>query len=256
MNEPIKGPPALQECWEGFRHLLHMIETLFGDLFDGPHCVARRDALPAMTWLRDAECAARALLLAMAQTLVATLGVVVAPLRACLRKRRVAQKAEPQSRFALLTRVTRKSRLRVHLTFTPDWRRVRAEQRSEDGYQWRMFARRPANAHDRLDDAPPFLRLETKCEGPRRRVERLVDLAPAFVDRRALVRRFNGLVKILQDPAPSARRLARRLARDRHAVTVRTLARNASHPHGRPPPMDAFIRQCQALVLPRGADDG
>lgn len=254
MNEPMKGPPGLQECWEGFRHLLCVIETLFGDLFDGPHFIARREALPAMTWLRDAECAARALLLAMAQTIVATMAIALAPVRACLRKTRAH--APPQSRFVLQTPVRRKSRMRVHLTFTPEWRATRAAQRAEDGYNWRMFARPAANALERIADAPPFLRVETKGDGDRVHIERRVDLAHAFIERRALVRRFNGLVKIFQDPAPSARRLARRLARDRHGATVRALARTPTHPCDRPPPMDAFVRQCHALALPRGADDG
>lgn len=254
MNEPIKGPPGLQECWEGFRHLLFVIETLFGDLFDGPHFVARSDALPAMTWLCDAECAARALLLAMAQTIVATIAIVCAPARAALRGTRAHP--PPQSRFVVQTRVRRKTRTRVHLTFTPEWRAARAAQRAEDGYNWRMFVRPAAGALERIADAPPFLRVETKSDGDRVRVDRRVDLAPAFVDRRALVRRFNGLVKILQDPAPGARRLARRLARDRHGATVRALARTPTHPCGRPPPMDAFVRQCQTLAVPRGADDG
>ena len=240
----------MQECWEGFRHLLYVIETLFGDLFDGPHFVARREAIAAMTWLRDAECAARALLLAMAQAM----DVVLAPVRACLRKPRAH--APPQSRFVLQTPVRRKSRVRLHLTFSPEWRAARAEQKAEDGYNWRMFARPPAGALERLEDAPPFLRVETKGDGARVRVERRVDLAPGFIERRALVRRYNGLVKIFHDPAPSARRLARRLARDRHGATVRALARTPTHPCGRPPPMDAFVRQCQALALPRGADDG
>lgn len=254
MNEPIKGPPVLQECWEGFRHLLHIIETLFGDLFDAPAWVRREEALEALRWIRDAETAARALLLAMAKTIA----VVLAPLRG--KTRAAGTPASPartpaQSRFALLTGVRRKATVRVHRTATPRLAAARAEQRAEDGYNWRMFARPPAGALERLEDCPPFYRVETKGEGEIVRVRRTADIACGIVERAVLVRRFNGLVKVMQAPEPYARRLARHLARHRARTETRALARTPHHPHGKPPPMDAFVRRCQAAAK-EGADDG
>lgn len=251
MNEPIKGPPRLQECWEGFRHLLHIIETLFGDLFDSPAWVRRDEALEALRWLRDAETAARALLLAMAKTIA----VVLAPLRAHKRAAPPPTRATPQSRFALVTGVRRKSLVRVHLTPTPRLAAARREQKDEDGYNWRMFARPAAGALERLEECPPFYRIETKGDGEVRHVRRIADIACGIVDRRVLARRFNGLVRVLQTPEPYARRLAHHLARHRAKTETRALARTPLHPYGKPPPMDAFVRRCQAAAK-EGADDG
>lgn len=253
MNEPIKGPPVLQECWEGFRHLLHIIETLFGDLFDSPAFVRREDALDALRWIRDAETAARALLLAMAKRIE----IVLAPLRARTRATQTPPptKAPPQSRFTLITSVRRKSLVRVHEMPTPRLAAARADQKSEDGYNWRMFARPAAGALARLEDCPPFYRVETKSDGGVVHVRRIADVACGIVDRAVLVRRFNGLVNVLQTPERYARRLARHLARDRVKTETRALARTPHHPWRTPPPMDAFVRRCQAAAK-EGADDG
>jgi hypothetical protein len=90
-----------------------------------------------------------------------------------------------------------------------------------------------------------------------RRVRRVQDQACALVDRRVLVRRFNGLIQVLTAPEPRARRLARRLARDRAATITRALARTPRHPWRTPPPADALVRASQALLEPeKGADDG
>ena len=250
MNEPIKGPPVLQECWEGYRHLLHIIETLFGDLFDAPAFVRRAEAVAALRWIRDAEAAARALLLAMARTIA----VVLAPLRG--KKRAAREKTPAQSRFALVTSVRRKSLVRTHLTPTAQLAALRAEQKREDDYNREMFAREPANALARLEDCPPFYRIETKGDGAAvTHVRRIADVASDVVDRSVLVRRFNGLVKVLQTPEPYARRLAKHLARDRAKTETRALARTPHHPRLHPPPMDDFVRRCHAAAK-EGADDG
>jgi hypothetical protein len=251
MTDALKGSPALQDCWEGFRHLLHMIETLFGDLFDSPAWVRRADALEAQRWLRDAEYVARTLLLAMARTMTATL----ARMRA--RPRTVRAGDVRQSRFDLLTRVRRAPRRRVRATISPRLQALRAAQRAEDAWRRRMFGHAPANALVRIADASPFLRVESKSApdcaiGHRRR-----DAASDIVDRRVLARRFNGLVRVLQRPDPYARRLARRLAQDRAATVARAIARTPTHPRNRPPPADRLARTALALVQPvKGADDG
>lgn len=256
----------MQECWEGFRYLLLQIETLFGDLFDSPAWVERGPALDAMRWLRDAETAARALLLAMALTME----IVLAPMRAGLRKalQRTTARTPPQWRFALVTRVRRKTHTRVRFALSAQLLWARAAQREEDRFNWRMFARRPKHALDRIDDAPPFLREETKSLAPATEttgetVLRLRDAASGIVERRGLVLRFNGLLRVLDAKDRYATRLARRLARDRHATIVRALARCPHHPWRAPPPADALIRDCQALCdsegssdWPKGADDG
>lgn len=248
MNNASKGSPAWQDCWEGFRHFLHMIEVLFGDLLDGPHFAPRDAALEALRWIRDAECAARALLLSLAMTMQ----VAIAPKRAIVQ--RIRAKAIAQSRFALLTRVRRGKDPRVHLIYTAERRRADKERRDEEDYQYRMFGFEPKR-RQRLDDVAGFLRVETKTHTTARRTERLCDVAPAHIERRCLVQRFNGLARVLQAPDIPARRLARRLARDRAATVARALARDASHPWEKTPPGDPLIRQAQALI-PRGADDG
>jgi hypothetical protein len=244
MKDAIKGPPGLQECWEGFRHLLLMIETLFGGLFDAPAYVRRADAESALCWLRDAESAARALLLAMAQAMT----VVLAPLRKHMRAERAH--APPQSRFALLTRIARRGH-----SCAPSARALaaRADRRAEDGFQWRMFGRRRDRACVIDSDAPPFWRGEPMAHDTTRAWGTRLD---DIVDRRVLARRFNGLVRVLHTPDPYARRLARHLARDRAQATARALARRSRHRHAQRPPQDAFVRRCASLALPRGADDG
>ena len=255
MSEPFKGPPVLEECWEGFLHLLCVIDVLFGEYFDLARCMSRRNALRALPYLRDAECAARALLLAWAQTL----RVVLAPLRARLRKTSSCPHKASIARFALLTPVRRPSRVRAIVTTSPRLAAARAEQRQEDAYAKSVFGRHPVAARAALADAPPFWRDDAE-RGALRTVARTADLPGDFIDGCSLVRRFNGHIVMSRDPARCARRLGLRLARDRDKTTVRALARPRIAIDGRAPPMDGFVRECQALAHaeppPRGADDG
>ena len=247
MRHEQPAPLALKDCWDEFENLLRTIETLFGDLFDAPHLILRTAARRVEAWLRDGEAAARALLLAMA----VAMEVVLTPPHAtttCAKPSGKMQPAKPQWRFGFVVRITRAGKHAVRYALSPEQKRRLEEARHEERYQRRMFGRdprpQPEPAQTRTGSTS-FTLLPPRPHASR------------FVDRAGVVRRYNGLVHVLQDREEFAARLARRLARNRDATIARALPRRAQKPGERPSPYDWLVAATQAHApRPPGDDDG
>jgi hypothetical protein len=232
MTHEPPAPLALKDCWTEFERLLRTIETLYGDLFDAPGLILRTAARRAEAWLRDGEAVARALLLALA----AAIAVVLKPTRSTVR--RTIPRKTRDWRFAFVTRLARNGRTNVRYALSPAQKQRLDDQRREDGYRRRMFnfVRTPTRlitTTTRRSGAPLTL-LPPRADASR------------FVDRRGLVRRFNGLIHVMQSRDAFARRLAHRLARRRDITIARALARPARHPDAPPSPYDWLVVEAQA----------
>jgi hypothetical protein len=239
MTHELTAPPALKDCWDEFEILLRTIETLFGDLFDAPKVILRSAVRRVEAWLRDGEAVARALLLAMA----ATMEVVPAPARA--KHARTAQRGKAQWRFGFAARLARNAKHSVRYALSPEQKRRLEEARHEERYHRRMFGRDPKpprEASQPRTTSAAFTRLPPRPPASR------------FVDRAGVLRRYNGLIHVMQDKEQFAARLARRLARNREKTIARALARRARTPGERPSPYDWLVTDSQALAPRPGID--
>ncbi|KAF0172421.1 MAG: hypothetical protein FD160_3577, partial [Caulobacteraceae bacterium] len=218
------------------------IETLFGDLFDAPEFILRTAARRVEMWLRDGEAVARALLLAMAATMV----VVLKP--TCAKTSRQTQRAKPQWRFGFVAQLARTGKPNVRYALSPEQKKRLDEARHEERYQRRMFG---------FDPAPPRACSQSKAKAAPFALLPLRAPASPLVDRAGVVRRYNGLIHVLQDREKFAARLARRLARQRERTITRALARRAHKPGERPSPYGWLVAASQAHApRPPGNDDG
>ncbi|TPW04497.1 MAG: hypothetical protein FD124_2570 [Alphaproteobacteria bacterium] len=231
MTHEQPAPLALKDCWDEFEKLLRTIETLFGDLFDAPEFILRTAARRVEMWLRDGEAVARALLLAMAATMV----VVLKP--TCAKTSRQTQRAKPQWRFGFVAQLARTGKPNVRYALSPEQKKRLEEARHEERYQRRMFG---------FDSAPPRACAQSNSRGAPFTL--LAPRAPAspLVDRAGIVRRYNGLIHVLQDRKQFAARLARRLARQRERTIARALARRVHKPGERPSPYEWLVAASQA----------
>lgn len=241
---PARG--HLEEHWSELKHLLHIIETLFCDVLDAPARITRSAARDIALWLRDAEAAARALLLAMAHALVLT------PLkrRARAQNRKPAQgpRTAPLWRFDVVPQQSR-------------YRFVRRKGWREKPEELSFFARdllaylRIAGREKRaayLAENPPqpqplfeYVRSPAGRNMPPDAPRALIE--PVYT-RAGAVRRFNGLIMVTRDPARFAQRLARRLdrSRDRKDLVRRVRARRPHWPGNPEPPREDFVQRCLA----------
>ncbi len=230
MRHEPSAPLALKDCWGEFENLLRTIETLFGDFFDAPALILRTAARRVEAWLRDGEAVARALLLAMA----AAMHVELKPSRAAPSRR--AQQARPQWRFGFAARITRAGKQGVRYALSAEQKRRLEEARHEERYQRRMFGSDPApprEASTSTERGAPFTLLPPRAA------------ASAFVDRAGVVRRYNGLIHVLQARETFALRLAQRLARNRDHTIARALTRRTTKPGERPSPYDWLVAASQ-----------
>ncbi len=226
---------------------MRTIETLFGDLFDAPKLILRTAARRVEAWLRDGEAVARALLLAMA----ATMAVVLTPPHTTTTRAtpsRKVQHARPQWRFGFVARLARAEKHAVQYALSPEQKRRLEEARHEERYQRRMFGRDPKPPREKLQpsaNGAPFTLLSPRPPASR------------FVDRVGVVRRYNGLIHVLQQREKFALRLAQRLARKRDQTIARALLRRTQKPGERPSPHAWLVAASQAHApRPRDNDDG
>jgi hypothetical protein len=242
MRHEHPAPLALKDCWDEFEILLRTIETLFGDLFDAPKVILRSAARRVEAWLRDGEAVARALLLAMA----ATMEVLLTPMRA--KASAQMNRANKQWRFGFAARIARNGKTGVRYALSPEQKQRLEEARHEERYQRRMFGR---------DPKPPCEPVQTKTGSTPFTLLPPRPPASRFVDRAGVVRRYNGLIHVLQDREKFAARLARRLARRRESTIARALARRTRRPGERPSPYDWLVVDAQAHApRPPKKDDG
>jgi hypothetical protein len=245
----IEETEVPDQRWRDMRDMLINIVMKFADVLDATGLVPRERMKHAMVWLRDAEACARAVILSMALTLV------VAPLKKIAARVRVHKPTHAQRLFRFRYGVERASRPPVKTEYfkTLAYKEHVARQRAEDAYNREMFGRtiekcwanrpaRPAPA-----DANHVIR-------------RTLNAPSAFVTRERFRIRYNAVAMAVENPEPFARRMARRLARDR-AGTVRTaLTRAPQDPRLSKSPFEDFTRElinaAHARAYPRRYDSG
>jgi hypothetical protein len=233
--------------WRDIRDMLINIVTLFADVLDATGLVPRERMRHAMVWLRDAEACARALVLSMALTMVVgPAGKCVARVRA-----KTTRTAKPLYRFRYTVERAPRRSGRVQHFYTLAYREHLARQRAEDAYDREMFGRRVEKTRVNRPAAPPR-------DSSNDVVLRKVHPPAPRVSREGFRLRYNAVAMAVETPEPFARRMARRLARDR-ARTIRTALTRAPHdPRLARSGYEAFtqerIEAAHALAYPRRYD--
>lgn len=195
--------------WCDVREMLINIVIKFGDVLDATGLVPRDRMRMALAWLRDAEAYARALVLSMALEVV--LGPV--PRWAARVRAKTLRAGKPLFRFRY--GVARRPRVRsnVKVFMSSALRDHLERQRAEDAYQREMFGRRVEKCWTNRAPLPAR-------EGANHEQWRTAHAPSLHVSREAFRLRYNAVAMAVENPAPFAQRMARRLARDR-ATTIR-----------------------------------
>ena len=234
MNDATDLPAScrLDPRWRDIRDMLINIVTLFADVLDATGLVPRERMKHAMIWLRDAEACARAVILSIALTMV------VAPLKAIAKRVRAKSRARSKPLYRFRYGVERRSRPRITIEVfrTLAYKEHIARQRAEDAYQREMFGRRVEKCWANRPARPA-------PASTNHVIRRVLHPPSARVSRERFRIRYNAVAMAVENPEPFARRMARRLARDR-ARTIRTALTRAPHdPRLARSLYDAFTRE-------------
>lgn len=215
MTEPKE---ISDQRWIDIRDMLINIVVKFADVLDATGLVPRVRMKHAMIWLRDAEACARALVLSMALTMV--LGPVKQWAKRLTAKRAATTK-KPLYRFRYVVESAPQRRATVKVFKTLALREHLARQRAEDIYQRDMFGRRVEKCRFNRPRLPPR-------PGANDLGWRKAHPPSPRVSRESFRLRYNAIAMAVENPEPFARRMARRLARNR-ARTVRAALTRAPH---------------------------
>lgn len=243
----IEETDVPDQRWRDMRDMLINIVMKFADVLDATGLLPRERMKHALVWLRDAEACARAVILSMALTLV------VAPLKKIAARLRTKPRATTKPLFRFRYGISRSQRppVKVEVFRTLAYREYIARLRAADSYNREMFGRRLARcwANRPAQSAP---------SSTNHRVRRVLHPPSAMVTRERFRIRYNAVAMAVENPLPFARRMARRLARDRAGTVRVALTRAPQDPRLSKSPFEAFTRAAidaaHALAYPRRYD--
>lgn len=251
MNEEpdIPDPCWPDPRWRDIRDMLINIVMKFADVLDATGLVPRERMKCALAWLRDAEACARAVILAMALT------IVVAPSRLFAKRmggKRVS-KTRPLYRFRYVVEPAPRRRNTTKVFITLALREHLARQRAEDAYNREVFGRTLEKCWNKRPALPPR-------EGANDLCTRKAHPPAPRVSREPFRLRYNAVAMAVENPLPFAARMARRLARDRARTVRSALIRAPRDRRVVPSPYDLLAREmidaAHALAYPRRYDSG